>query len=68
MGGDGTASKVVSGLLTATQNRNDVEVRQGFTPAKPQMPVGIIPTGQGQLDVCFIIISVGDINQFVNSD
>lgn len=45
MGGDGTASKVVSGLLTATQNRNDVEVRQGFTPAKPQMPVGIIPTG-----------------------
>lgn len=53
MGGDGTASKVVSGLLTATQNRNDIEIRQGFTPAKPQMPVGIIPTGLGQSDVCF---------------
>ncbi|XP_078320681.1 ceramide kinase-like protein [Crassostrea virginica] len=45
IGGDGTASKVVSGLLTATQNRNDVDVRQGFTPARPAMPVGIIPTG-----------------------
>lgn len=68
MGGDGTASKVVSGLLTATQNRNDIEIRQGFTPAKPQMPVGIIPTGLGQSDVCFIIISVRDINQFLNSE
>ncbi|XP_048755336.2 ceramide kinase-like protein [Ostrea edulis] len=45
MGGDGTASKVVSGLLMATQNRNEVEIRQGFTPVRPTMPVGIIPTG-----------------------
>ncbi|XP_062581294.1 ceramide kinase-like protein [Saccostrea cucullata] len=45
MGGDGTASKVVSGLITATQTRNDVEIRQGFTPSRPAMPVGIIPTG-----------------------
>ncbi|KAK3109145.1 hypothetical protein FSP39_023933 [Pinctada imbricata] len=45
MGGDGTANKVASGLLTASQGIHDVEIKNGFTPAKAVMPLGIIPTG-----------------------
>jgi len=45
MGGDGTANKVVDGLLTASQRYRDVEVKPGFTPVRSRLPVGIIPCG-----------------------
>ena len=45
IGGDGTASRVISAVLNKSQEMQGVEKRQHFTPVKPPVTFGIIPTG-----------------------
>ena len=46
VGGDGTVSKVMNGIITKTQHDNDVEIQPHFGPAKATTPLGIIPVGK----------------------
>ncbi len=46
VGGDGTASRVVNGLLNRIQEVDGIEMRTGVSPHKSRLPVGIIPLGE----------------------
>lgn len=55
MGGDGTASKLMNGLLCKVQKENGLDPCQpGFTPVPAPVPLGIIPCGK----TCIIDSSV----------
>lgn len=47
VGGDGTVSKVVNGVLHKIHSDEGVEIRPGYSPCKASIPIGIIPTGNG---------------------
>lgn len=60
MGGDGTTSKVVDGLLTASQTRKQIDPKPSFSPTKARIPLGIIPCGSTN-DIARSVMGTDDI-------
>ena len=55
MGGDGTANKVIDGILTHSQKDCDIEPKPGFTPVRAKVPIGIIPVGKSEI---YLVIGI----------
>ncbi|VDI78604.1 ceramide kinase-like protein [Mytilus galloprovincialis] len=67
VGGDGTVSKVTTALLNKIQASKHIDLKNGLTPARCHIPLGIIPTGTtnqaaksvlGQLDPVSAAINI----------
>ncbi|XP_076439472.1 uncharacterized protein LOC143279336 [Babylonia areolata] len=46
MGGDGTVSQVLNGLMNRSQKEQEVDMKRGHSPARALVPMGIIPIGK----------------------
>ncbi|XP_052091884.1 ceramide kinase-like protein [Mytilus californianus] len=67
VGGDGTVSKLTTALLNKIQANKHIDLKNGLTPARCHIPLGIIPTGTtnqaaksvlGQLDPVSAAINI----------
>ena len=56
VGGDGTANKVVNGLLGRIQELDGVDMRAGVNPHKSRLPVGIIPLGKKPMLITLLLL------------
>lgn len=52
VGGDGSVSEVAHGLLLRAQLDAGKDVNASFTPVRATLPLGVIPAGECEKNIC----------------